>query len=149
MSWASRVLDRSARQGILDDWTVATFDELRRRASDVLSPRELSPSAACGTVGAAVETDNGDVFVGVCVDTSSSLGFCAEHAAAAAMLTAGQNVIVRMVAVGRRGTVLAPCGRCREFISQLSLQNLDAEVLVNEADVVRLGDLMPYRWPTD
>lgn len=128
---------------------MATFDELRQRATDVLLPRELSPSAACGTVGAAIETSSGDVFVGVCVDTSSSLGFCAEHAAAAAMLTAGENVIIRMVAVGRRGNVLAPCGRCREFISQLSLQNLETEVLVNEADIVRLGDLMPYRWPTD
>jgi len=127
---------------------MATFDQLRRRATDVLSPRELSPSAACGTVGAAVETADGDVFVGVCVDTSSSLGFCAEHAAAAAMLTAGQNVVVRMVAVGRQGTVLAPCGRCREFISQLAVQNLDAEVLVTETDVVRLAELLPYRWPT-
>ena len=127
---------------------MASFDELRRRATNVLSPRELSPSASCGTVGAAVETIDGDVFVGVCVDTSSSLGFCAEHAAAAAMLTAGQNVIVRMVAIGPQGTVLAPCGRCREFISQLAAQNLDTEVLVNEKDVVHLAEFMPYRWPT-
>ena len=128
---------------------MASFEELVQRASAVVSPRELSPSAACGTVGAAIETESGDIFVGVCVDTSSSLGFCAEHAAAAAMLTAGQNVVVRMVAVNRRHAVLAPCGRCREFISQLSPSNLDAEVLVTATDVASLRDLMPYRWPVD
>ena len=68
------------------------------------------------------------------------------NAAAATMLTQGQNVIVRIVAVSHRG-ILAPCGACREFISQLSPLNLNAEVLVNETDVARLGDLMPYRWP--
>ncbi|MGC5585931.1 cytidine deaminase family protein [Ornithinimicrobium sp. W1665] len=128
---------------------MAHFDDLRERATDVVAPRQLSPSASCGTVGAALETVQGEVFVGVCVDTASSLGFCAEHAAAAAMLTHGQNVVVRMVAVGADHKVLAPCGRCREFILQLSPHNFDAEVLVNQTEVVRLGDLMPYRWPVD
>lgn len=125
------------------------FDDLQARATAVVAPRQLSPSASCGSVGAALETDLGEVFVGVCVDTASSLGFCAEHAAAAAMLTRGQNVVVRMVAVGTDLAVLAPCGRCREFIGQLSPRNLDAEVLVKPREVVRLGDLMPYRWPVD
>lgn len=44
------------------------------------------------------------------------------------------------------GTVLAPCGGCREFISQLSPHNLDTKVLVTQTEVVGLGDLMPYRW---
>ncbi|MFV8394298.1 hypothetical protein [Corynebacterium hindlerae] len=57
--------------------------------------------------------------------------------------------MVRMVAVSRRGPVLAPCGRCREFISRLSPKNLDAEVLVNETEVVRLRELQPHRWPSD
>lgn len=123
------------------------FDDLIRQARAVVRPRQLSESASCGTVGAALETSKGDVFVGVCVDTSSSLGFCAEHAAAAAMLTAGQGTVFRMVAVGRRGEVLAPCGRCREFISQLSDGNLDTEVLVADNVHVPLRELMPYRWP--
>lgn len=125
---------------------MATFEELLKRAAGVAVPRTLSESARCGTVGAALETDQGEVFVGVCIDTASSLGFCAEHAAAAAMLTAGQSVIRRVVAVSHEGRVLAPCGRCREFLVQLSPANLATETLVTEDRVVTVRDLLPYRW---
>ena len=120
------------------DAYVAT-DDLLERARSVLRPRQLSSSASCGGVGAALESANGDVLVGVCIDTDSSLGFCAEHAAAAAMLTSGESVVVRMVAVNSDGSILAPCGRCREFISQLAPANMDTMVLVNSSTEVRLG----------
>lgn len=123
------------------------FDRLIDAARSVVAPRQLTRSASCGTVGAAVETISGDVFVGICVDTASSLGFCAEHAAAAAMLTAGQSAVVRMVAVNRHGTVLAPCGRCREFIGQLDVANIDTLAMVDVGTVIALRDLLPHRWP--
>ena len=121
-------------------------DDLVERARAVLRPRQLSSSASCGGVGAALRIASGEVFVGVCVDTASSLGFCAEHAAAAAMLTAGESVVVRMVAVDWDGSILAPCGRCREFISQLADENIDTIVLVDSTTEMRLGDLLPFRW---
>ncbi|ETD32276.1 cytidine deaminase [Williamsia sp. D3] len=121
-------------------------DHLVAAAKSVISPRQLSESATCGTVGAAVETTNGEVFVGVCIDTASSTGFCAEHSAAAAMLTAGHSAIARMVAVGQEGTVLAPCGRCREFIAQLDPINRHTLVLVNDETEVPLSELLPHRW---
>lgn len=128
------------------DHVPVSFDHLLDRARAVVQPRQLSKSATCGGVGAALETTSGEVFVGVCIDTSSSLGFCAEHAAAAAMLTAGQSTVLRMVAVGSDGQVLPPCGRCREFIGQLSEHNRDTEVLVTEKTHLPLHDLMPYPW---
>lgn len=100
----------------------------------------------CGTVGAAVETAEGEVFVGVCVDMASSVGFCAEHSAAAAMLTAGGSAITRMVAIGQSGAVLAPCGRCREFVAQLDPANGHTLVMVDNTTVVSLSELLPYRW---
>ena len=36
------------------------------------------------------------------------MGFCAEHAAAAAMITAGQNLVLKMVAVNWDGEILPP-----------------------------------------
>ncbi|MGI6081947.1 MAG: cytidine deaminase family protein [Limnochordia bacterium] len=123
-----------------------TFDELYRRAKAVINPRILSESAEAGGVGAALLTAGGRVYVGVCIDTACSMGFCAEHAAAAAMITAGESRIVKMIAVDKRGQVLPPCGRCREFISQLDDGNLSAEVMVSENVVVRLQDLLPYDW---
>lgn len=120
------------------------FERLLAAAQAVVAPRQLTESAVCGTVGAAIETANGDVFVGVCVDTASSMGFCAEHSAAAAMLTAGQSQIMRMVAVNRAGAVLAPCGRCREFIIQLDAANADTTVMINIERSISLQELLPF-----
>lgn len=123
-----------------------TFDELYRRAKSVLNPRRLSENAEAGGVSAALLTESGNVYLGVCIDTACSMGFCAEHAAAAAMVTAGENRVVKMIAVGWAGQVMPPCGRCREFISQLHEENRDAEVMVSEETVVRLKDLLPHHW---
>lgn len=120
------------------------FEALCEKARAVLNPRRLSDSAEAGGVGPALLADDGHVYTGVCIDTGSSMGFCAEHAAAGAMVTAGANRVLRMVAVLWDGSVIPPCGRCREFISQLHADNLEAEVMVTEDRVVTLRELLPY-----
>lgn len=125
---------------------MVTFDELYRRARAVVHPRKLSETAEAGGVGAALLGANGMIYVGVCIDTACSMGFCAEHAAVAAMITAGESRVVKMIAVGSEGKILPPCGRCREFINQLHDHNSTAEVMVADGAVVRLQDLLPYDW---
>ena len=122
------------------------FDELYQQAKSVLNPRRLSDEAEAGGVGAALLAESGKVYTGVCIDTSSSMGFCAEHAAAAAMVTAGESRVVKMIAVLWDGKILPPCGRCREFISQLHPNNPEAEVIVSEEKIVLLRELLPYDW---
>ncbi len=122
------------------------FDELCVRARSVLNPRRLSAEAEAGGVGAALLSDSGAIYTGVCIDTACSMGFCAEHAAAAAMVTAGENRVLKMVAVNSDGRILPPCGRCREFISQLHDENLATEVLVDDGVIVSLWKLLPYDW---
>jgi len=122
------------------------FDELYQKAKSVLNPRHLSEVAEAGGVGAALLTEGGRVYTGVCIDTSSSMGFCAEHAAAAAMITAGENRVVKMIAVNWDGKILPPCGRCREFVNQLHPDNFNAEVMVVEGKIVPLRELLPFDW---
>lgn len=124
----------------------SSFTDLYVAAKAVLNPRRLSESAEAGGVGAALLTAGGAVYTGVCIDTACSMGFCAEHAAAAAMVTAGESQVLRMVAVNWNGGILPPCGRCREFISQLHDENMNAEVLLPGETIVRLRDLLPYDW---
>lgn len=122
------------------------FDKLYQQAKTVINPRRLSPEAEAGGVGAALLTESGKVYTGVCIDTACSMGFCAEHAAAAAMITAGESLVVKMVAVNWDGKILPPCGRCREFILELHQDNLYTEVMVTEGTVVTLRELLPYDW---
>lgn len=121
-----------------------TFDELYQSAKQVVNPRQLSARANAGSVGAALLSVSNTIYVGVCIDTACSMGFCAEHAAAAAMITAGENRVLRIIAVGRSGAILSPCGRCREFISQLHEKNLGTEVMTGDGLVATLETLLPY-----
>jgi cytidine deaminase len=123
-----------------------TFEDLYRQAKSVLNPRKLSEEAEAGGVAAAILAASGTVYVGVCIDTACSMGFCAEHAAAAAMITAGESRVLKMIAVGWDGRIMPPCGRCREFVSQLHRENVYAEVMVGENLIVTLQELLPYDW---
>ena len=122
------------------------MNTLYEHAKTVLHPRRLSDFADAGGVAAAILGASGKVYTGVCIDTACSMGFCAEHAAAAAMVTAGESNAIRMVAVNSDGKVLPPCGRCREFISQLHPENLLTEVMVSHDTVLPLKALLPYDW---
>lgn len=120
------------------------FTKLYQKAVEVLNPRQVSESLEAGGVAAALVTDKGNVYRGVCIDTACSLGFCAEHAAVAAMLTAGEDRVEQIVAVGSQGDIMPPCGRCRELLMQLG--NPDALVLVAEDTAVKVKDLLPFYW---
>ncbi|KKO55415.1 cytidine deaminase [Paenibacillus sp. DMB20] len=67
-----------------------TFDELYREAKAVIYSRKLSEYASAGGVGAAIISKSGKIYTGVSIDTAYSMGFCAEHAAAATMITQGE-----------------------------------------------------------
>lgn len=130
-----------------------TNDELIAMAAGVLNPHTTADGRVFGDVAAALVTDRGTVFCGVCIDTGSGTGFCAEHAAIAAMVTAGEYRIARIVAVWRDDRegelhVVPPCGRCREFIRQIDEANLATEVVLGTTKVVTLQELLPHHeWP--
>ncbi len=122
------------------------FSELIDIAWETLNPRELSPTVSAGGVAAAILTDRGYVFTGVCIDAPCGLGFCAESAAIAAMVTAGENRIVKLVAIGTDGKPLPPCGRCREFVRLLHEDNLECEIMLSNDKTVTLAELLPFPW---
>ena len=133
--------------GVENDFGAELIDE----AQAVLRPRRVG-DRLLGDVAAVLVTDAGHRFRGVSIDTGSGTGFCAEHSAIAAMVTAGEYRIVAIVAVWQdeqaRLYVLPPCGRCREFMRQVDPANLDTTVLLGAGRSARLRDLLPeHDWP--
>ncbi|NFA74494.1 cytidine deaminase [Clostridium botulinum] len=122
------------------------FDELYDIAKNALNPRKISKNSYAGSVAAAILSESGKVYTGVCIDTPCSMGFCAEHAAIAAMITAGENRITKVVAVYEDGTIIPPCGRCREFICQIHDENYKCQVMIKKYMIITINDLLPYRW---
>jgi cytidine deaminase len=126
--------------------TLITNDELIEKAKSVVKPRKIKHGFTVGDVGAALITNKGNIYLGVCIDTASSMGFCAEHSAIAAMVTHGEHIIKKIVAVAKNGTPIPPCGRCREFMHQIHEDNLEAEVIIGKNKSVKLKDLLPFTW---
>ena len=124
------------------------FLKLYDAAVAVLGKRQISSFINAGSVAAALLTDAGNVYAGVCINTSSSMGLCAERNAMANMITHGESIIRKIVAVEANGKVCMPCGVCREYMMQLGLQGKDIEILLDKdtMETIRLEELVANWW---
>lgn len=118
-------------------------------AKAVQNDREISEYIHAGEVSAAIESESGRIYTGVCVDTACTLGICAERNAMFNMITNGENKIKRVLALMPDGKTGAPCGACREFMVQLMPNDYkDIEIMVDYENnrVVKLKDITPEWW---
>ena len=94
-------------------------------------------------VGAAVETEDGEIIVGCNVESSSyGLTVCAERVALASAVAKGHRRFKR-IAVSSKGDA-GPCGACRQFIWDLC-RNIPILMISDDGSVEQLmsGDLLP------
>ena len=127
------------------------YEELISKAESVLNRKTVN-GRLHGDVGAALISEKGDIYTGVCVDTSG-WGLCAERSAIAAMITAGEYRVRTIVAVWREDKaidpngklhVLSPCGYCRQFMRDINEDNLETQVILGLDKEVKLKDLLPH-----
>jgi cytidine deaminase len=86
-------------------------------------------------VGAAVEAENGTVFLGCNVESASyGLTMCAERVAIFKGVTEGHRRFKRVAVVTDTPTPTPPCGACRQLLwefapeAEVLLANLDGQV---------------------
>ena len=129
------------------------MDEIWREMYDaakaVRRERRVSDYVTCGEVSAAIRSRSGRIYTGICVDTCSTLGICAERNAIFNMLTSGEQEIERVLAILPDGSSGAPCGACRELMVQLMPETYPAiRVLMDSVSgrEMTLGELTPEWW---
>ena len=125
------------------------WNKLYNAAKKVLNPRKVSTIIEAGGVSAAIETESGKIYVGVCVDSACSLGICAERNAIFNMITNGEYKIKKIIAINSEGKVIPPCGACRELMSQLmpsDYKKIEIMLDYEKCKIVTLGDLTPEWW---
>ena len=96
-----------------------TWEKMYQAAKAVQNDRRISEYIEAGGVAAAVLSASGKIYTGVCIDTCSTLGICAERNAIFNMITCGEQEIKRVIAIMPDGKSGAPCGACRELMVQL------------------------------
>jgi cytidine deaminase len=109
--------------------------ELVRRA------REVQRHAYCPyskfRVGAALEADDGRVFVGTNVESASyGLTICAERMALGAAVAGGAQALRRIVVVTDVEPPASPCGACRQLLAEFGL----------DLEVIAAGPTSERRW---
>ena len=125
------------------------WDRLFAAAKAVQNGRKISEYVEAGGVAAAILSASGKIYTGVCVDTCSTLGICAERNAIFNMLTNGEQEIVKVLAIMPDGRTGAPCGACRELMVQLMPETYPGiEIMLDEETgrAVTLGELTPEWW---
>ena len=102
-------------------------------------------------VGAVIETSDGSVFCGCNVENASSgLTICAERAAVSAAVAAGQKKIRRVVVFTPTETPTAPCGACRQVLSEFSDDATVVSACRGEGRIEKsLAELLPLSFGPD
>lgn len=125
------------------------WKDLYQAAKAVQNNREISAHVSAGCVAAAIESASGNIYTGVCIDTASTLGICAERNALFHMITCGENSFRRVLCIMPDRKTGAPCGACREFMVQLmEKKGKNVEIMLDyeTGRIATLGELTPEWW---
>lgn len=132
------------------------WEQLYIKAKEQYHPEEVSPFVYAHHVVCAIESADGEIFTGFCIEGCSGvMNLCAERVAALNMyVNSGQTVIKRLIAFRDEPPCAEiegsgmPCGACREFLMQLSNENRYMEIMTDFSSrrTVTLGELMPGWW---
>ena len=118
-------------------------NELIRRAAEFRS-RAYAPYSGFA-VGAALLAASGRVYGGVNVENASyPVGICAERAAVAAAITAGEHDFEALAVIADSPAPCAPCGMCRQMLMEFPLKRI---ILANTAGATRVltpAELLPH-----
>lgn len=125
------------------------WKEMYEAAKSVMNERRISEYVTCGEVSAAILSDSGNIYTGVCIDTCSTLGICAERNAIFNMITNGECVVRKVLAILPDGSSCAPCGACRELMVQLmpdSYKCIEIMLDYETEKIITLGEITPEWW---
>jgi cytidine deaminase len=104
------------------------------------------------SVGAALLTPSGQVFVGCNVENVAyPEGTCAEAGAIAAMVAAGETSIARVVVAAESPIPVTPCGGCRQKLAEFGTADVEV-ILANasgEVGRMTLAELLPGSFSQD
>ena len=95
-------------------------------------------------VGAALQDTEGHIFVGANVENASfGVTNCAERVALGAAVAAGARKFDRLVVVSDATPPSAPCGACRQVLSEMAADLVVEAVGPSSSRRWMLADLMP------
>jgi len=97
-------------------------------------------------VGAAVRAASGRIFTGCNVENAAyPEGTCAEAGAIAAMVAAGETLIIEAAVIADGTSPVSPCGGCRQRLAEFAAGDMRVTMaaLSGVQEVATLAELLP------
>ena len=128
-----------------------TREELCRKAMDMLEMAYVPYSHF--PVGAALECEDGTIFTGCNIENAAyGPTNCAERTAVFKAVSEGYRTFKRIAIAASTQQFCAPCGVCRQVLSEFDPQLKMEVILVNrdgKTKELTLADLLPYSFGSD
>jgi len=115
-------------------------------ASAIKAKQNALPTFSNFFVGAAVLSDDGKVFTGCNIESSSySLTICAERNAIFKAVSEGVREFKAIAVAGDTEDYISPCGACRQVISDLCGE-IDVILVNGNGDYIvkKTSELLPF-----
>ena len=117
--------------------------DLTARAAEFRS-RAYAPYSGF-SVGAALLGKSGKVYGGVNVENASyPVGICAERAAIAAAVTAGERAFEALAIIADSPVPCAPCGMCRQMLVEFPIARIILANTAGDGCVMTPPELLPH-----
>lgn len=103
-------------------------------------------------VGAAVRGASGAIYTGCNVENAAyPEGTCAEAGALAAMVAAGETVMIEAAVIADSPRPVSPCGGCRQKLAEFGAGDVVIEMATTDgaSEKITLADLLPGAFTND
>ena len=115
----------------------------------VARKKSYSPYSHFG-VGAALVCEDGSIYEGCNIENASyGLTNCAERTAIFKAVSEGHTKFKALAVVADTEGPCAPCGACRQVISEFEISQIILANLKGNYRLVSLDELLPFRFGSD
>lgn len=130
----------------MDNHTSKLFDAAKAASENAHAPYSNYH------VGASILSTKGNIYAGTNVENVSyGLTMCAESAAIAQMVTAGDTKIKELLVMANHDTMCTPCGACRQRIAEFTDGGAKIHLCNSQKvlEVTTLSELLPKTFEKD
>lgn len=122
-----------------------TAQDIDRLAAEALQVRQKAYAPYSHfLVGAAVLTDQGQIFSGCNVENASyGVSLCAERNAVAAAVAAGHRHFLALAVAGSGIQYVTPCGMCRQVLAEFHIPQVLCVKKTGDYKILQTDDLLP------
>lgn len=123
-------------------------NELYEKLLSMVGEKKISEFIDFGSVACAIVTEKGNTYFGLNIQASCGLSLCAERIAISNAIMNDDTKFKYVLCIFKDGSILTPCGSCREMFAETGKQNFNMEIItsLNPVKTIKLSQMISDWW---